>query len=277
MELRKEFVVPLNEQKLPLYTETIGYNPDQEKVVRPNGYPHYHWLQSIGGDGTIYYMNESFTLSANEGVLLLPGEPHSYECDKQHHENWETVYLTFDGLVVKDILASLKFFQTTRYSWEPHSPLQSYIRNSLNNAKTEQNTGSIQTSTLVYEFLLTLKKYGRRQNHSSSIDDFHRMEKTVAWMTENIANPDANLEDMAALLCLSKRRITSLFRHTYDVTPYSFFINLRIKKAKSILLESKTITIKDITREVGFRSPSHFIATFRKMTGLTPDQYRQLH
>ena len=52
---------------------------------------------------------------------------------------------------------------------------------------------------------------------------------------------------------------------------------MRIKVAKQLLLENKTITVKQISEQVGFRSPSHFIATFRRIVGFSPDQFRDLH
>ncbi len=37
------------EKTLPLFIESIGYNPQEEDFARPEGYPYYHWLQTLEG------------------------------------------------------------------------------------------------------------------------------------------------------------------------------------------------------------------------------------
>ena len=38
-----------------------------------------------------------------------------------------------------------------------------------------------------------------------------------------------------------------------------------------------SITVKDTAHHVGFRDVSHFVATFRRIEGVTPEQYRKLY
>ncbi|WP_078577892.1 helix-turn-helix transcriptional regulator [Salipaludibacillus agaradhaerens] len=274
MELRKEFVIPLNEKKLPLFAETIGYNPDQEAITRHNGYPYFHWLQSINGTGTVHYAHQIITLPPAHGVLFMPNVPHSYI--KQSHERWETCYLTFDGPFVKELLANLNLYKTTFFTWDKKAPLTVFIERALKQEETKRDTFNIKTSSLVYEFLLTMGRYAQlKENRLLRAE--RDLNDVIVWMQHNISNPEAGLEDMASLLNLSKRHFNDLFYKTYHITPYAFFISLRIKEAKNLLLNSDTRTIKHISEMTGFRSPSHFIATFRKLTGMSPGRYRELH
>lgn len=45
-------------QQLPIALDSMGYNPDQEKVSRPQGYHTYHWLQTAYGEGIIHFDNK---------------------------------------------------------------------------------------------------------------------------------------------------------------------------------------------------------------------------
>ncbi|WP_416147403.1 AraC family transcriptional regulator [Salipaludibacillus sp. HK11] len=277
MELRKEFVIPLNESKLPLFAETIGYNPNQEKIVRPDGYPYFHWIQTVRGTGSITYQNKKISLPANNGVLFLPHTSHSYEQNTKDKQDWETYYLTFDGLLINEVLTNLTLFKSAFFQWEIGTPLTSFIEEALRQSQTKSDIFSIRTSTIVYEFLLILNKYGKLQEDSTSKSNLFRIDSLITLMIKNISNPSFGLDEMAANMSISKRHLNELFRKTYNVTPYTFLINLRIQEAKKCLLGSKEITIKQITYDVGFRSPSHFIATFHKMVGVSPEQYRQLN
>ncbi|UTR13588.1 AraC family transcriptional regulator [Salipaludibacillus sp. LMS25] len=274
MEVRKEFVIPLNEKKLPLFAETMGYNPDQEAITRHDGYPYFHWLQSIDGTGAIYYEHDMVTLPPAHGVLFMPNVPHSYA--KKSNERWETCYLTFDGPFVKELLADLNLYRTAFFTWDTTSPLTYFIEKALKQKETRLDAFNIKTSSLVYEFLVTMSRYAQlKENRPIKYE--RDLNDLITWMQHNISNSEAGLEDMASLLKLSKRHLNEVFYRTYHVTPYAFFISLRIKEAKKLLLNSDTRTIKTISNMTGFRSPSHFIATFRKITGVSPGRYRELH
>src|SRR2546426_3256464 len=55
--------------------------------------------------------------------------------------------------------------------------------------------------------------------------------------------------------------------------PHRFLVQRRIEQARA-LLEARTLPIAEIARSVGFRTPSHFTTTFRRVIGITPSVYR---
>ncbi|MNP77437.1 Melibiose operon regulatory protein [compost metagenome] len=61
------------------------------------------------------------------------------------------------------------------------------------------------------------------------------------------------------------------------MTAYSYFILLRIRKAKEIMTGDTALTIRETAVRVGFRDASHFVATFRRIEGVTPEQFRNLY
>lgn len=123
---RRVVLTPLKGQALPLYVESVGYNPDQEKMVRPHGYPFYHWIQTVRGKGTVFFEGKSILLPANTGILLMPDVSHTYESAVN---TWETSYLTFGGSMVKDLLAALTITQSTYFRWEKNTPLTTMLNN----------------------------------------------------------------------------------------------------------------------------------------------------
>ena len=53
--------------------------------------------------------------------------------------------------------------------------------------------------------------------------------------------------------------------------------NYRINKAKELLLINSRRKVQDIASDVGYSDASHFIVMFKKLTGMTPAQFRKLH
>lgn len=49
--VHKRYFLTSREQKLPLFIDSIGLNGQQEDVDRPEGFPCFHWLQTIQGKG----------------------------------------------------------------------------------------------------------------------------------------------------------------------------------------------------------------------------------
>ena len=67
--------------------------------------------------------------------------------------------------------------------------------------------------------------------------------------------------------------LTRAFRRCYGCTPGEYVRQRRIDRACNELATSDR-SIAEIALDAGFASPSHFATTFRRLTGLTPRDYR---
>lgn len=83
-----------------------------------------------------------------------------------------------------------------------------------------------------------------------------------------------SVEDLALRCGLSGSHFHKLFRQNMQTSPYSYLLQLRISKAK-LLLKNGNIPVKAVGRSVGIPSTNHFIAHFRSLTGVTPEEYRR--
>jgi AraC-like DNA-binding protein len=267
-------LTPSSEQPLPLYVESIGYNPDQEKINRNHGYPFYHWIQTEAGEGVLTFEGKTISLPVHTGVLLLPGIPHLYEAAS---DRWETLYLTFSGPAVAAILESLQMHASTLFRWEKDTPLTELLTQMLERVESEPDVFGLNASLDAYRFMIMLGKYGQLNNQITISSNLSKLQPLIDWMDVHYSNPDMDLDQMAAVLNVSPRRLNTLFRATFSLSPYAYFLLLRIRKAKEILISRSDVTIKHISLLVGFRDVSHFVATFRKYVGMTPEQFRHLY
>jgi AraC family transcriptional regulator len=81
------------------------------------------------------------------------------------------------------------------------------------------------------------------------------------------------LAELAALVGLTPRYFCEVFRRTMGRPPHQYQIELRIERAKSLLLRP-AVTVSEIALMVGFSSQSHLNLCFRRMVGVTPARYR---
>jgi AraC family transcriptional regulator len=86
---------------------------------------------------------------------------------------------------------------------------------------------------------------------------------------------DLSVADLAKLVGISPSRFAILFRNSFSMPVHRYVINRRIERAMS-LLSIDGYRNADIAVTCGFASESHFSDVFRRMTGITPRDYRQV-
>ncbi|MCM3785418.1 AraC family transcriptional regulator [Neobacillus mesonae] len=81
------------------------------------------------------------------------------------------------------------------------------------------------------------------------------------------------LNRIASELSVSPYHMQRVYKRTMGLTPAQQLQHVRIERAKE-LIKTTSMEIRDIAASVGFKSASHFISVFQKITGRTPQQYR---
>jgi AraC family transcriptional regulator len=102
-----------------------------------------------------------------------------------------------------------------------------------------------------------------------------RVQRVTQHIEQNLDKP-LPLTELAAVVPTSRFHFARLFRHSTGYPPHRFVIRQRIARAGEFLARSE-LTIAEISRRVGFRTPSHFTAMFRRVSGVTPSGYRIEH
>jgi len=79
---------------------------------------------------------------------------------------------------------------------------------------------------------------------------------------------------LATLVGLSRFHFCTAFRMATGHTPHEWLTVQRIQRAKA-LLRDPTLSITEIALTVGYQTSSAFAATFRKIAGVTPTEFRR--
>lgn len=102
-----------------------------------------------------------------------------------------------------------------------------------------------------------------------------RLEQARTYIHLHFHQPIA-LIDLAKVSGYSKEAFARLFKKHYKQPPIDYLIELRLVKAKELLLATD-LTLEHISAQSGFGSHIHFCNTFKNRTGLTPGRYRKNH
>lgn len=88
-------------------------------------------------------------------------------------------------------------------------------------------------------------------------------------------NPDVKLKHLADELNISKHYLSQLLNDNLGKS-FALYINeLRTEEAKRLLIENNQYTLEAIGFESGFSSKSTFYATFKKIIGQTPAEFKK--
>lgn len=84
---------------------------------------------------------------------------------------------------------------------------------------------------------------------------------------------DICLQDVAGALHYSDAYFCRFFKQNFDKNFIMYLSEFRVEQAKELLADM-TVNIKDISRRVGYRDSNYFTKVFKRLTGLTPSEYR---
>ncbi|WP_164545451.1 helix-turn-helix domain-containing protein [Paenibacillus albus] len=96
---------------------------------------------------------------------------------------------------------------------------------------------------------------------------------TLRYMEEHYSE-ELSLDIIAGKLNISSGYLSTYFKEMTGANFVDYVNEFRIKQAKDLLLQSE-LKIQDIALKAGYNTLSSFNRTFKKITGVTPTQYRR--
>ena len=89
---------------------------------------------------------------------------------------------------------------------------------------------------------------------------------------------DLNLIKLAKQLHVSSHQLSYIINRGYNENFFQFVNRFRVEKAKRMLTDNKNdkLSILGVAFESGFSSKTSFNTTFKKMTALTPSEYKKV-
>jgi len=99
-----------------------------------------------------------------------------------------------------------------------------------------------------------------------------KLTEAVTLMEANIEEP-ISLEELSRYVGVSRRQLERLFRKHLNCVPTRFYMNIRLKHARLLLLQTSK-SIIDIALACGFVSAPHFSKCYRDYYGISPREER---
>lgn len=155
----------------------------------------------------------------------------------------------------------------------PQSDPTSYDNNPTlikNIIKNKQRTfcDKVESRGIVYQLMARFLKDAQPK---AEIND-DRIQKILSYIRKNIYKT-IDIDSLAAISCLSKDHFIRLFKKEVNNTPLQYINQKKIEKAQLILI-TDSMPVKNISYLLAYEDHSYFNRLFKKLTGVTPQQYR---
>jgi AraC-like DNA-binding protein len=108
------------------------------------------------------------------------------------------------------------------------------------------------------------------------VDRLRQLRLAKDAMDRDWAEPDLDLDAVAAHAGYSRYHFIRTFKAVYGQTPGQYLSSRRIERAED-MLRSADLSVTEICHLVGFTSLGSFSARFKAQTGLAPSEYRAKH
>ena len=243
------------------------FNPGKGRVL-----DNYQLIYISGGRGTYFTSpNESVPVAAGDMLIIPPYTWHSYYPDKK--TGWKEYWIGMRGTNI-DARFNNGFFSAKQliYKVGLRDDIIQLYNQAMDLVFLEQATYQ-QSIAGIGNLILGMAIYYDSNQHYTNDLIIKQIDQARIIMREKYLT-GISPQEVAAQLNMGYSWFRKLFKEYTNVSPAHFMQELRLQKAKNILLNT-SLNVKEISYMVGYEDATYFTAFFKKYTGLTPLAYRK--
>jgi len=226
----------------------IDNNPRIFKSIQL-AFPEYEFINFSNGEDALTYLKKPNNINVVLLDLMMPKmDGISVLSEIKKHRNDIGVIL-MTGYSSKDIILS-----------------------ALRNHADDFIEKPIQISELKDMLHFLLKERLHVQNLKN--DKNNQVERIKRFVERNCKN--INLDHIASEMCLSPKYVSRFFNQNNKSNYRDYKLQIRMDRAKSLLTKTR-LHVCEIAIELGYQNPVSLMHTFKRLTKMTPTQYRKKH
>jgi AraC-like DNA-binding protein len=244
----------------------------------------------IKGEGVRFIGDNISNFTPDEMILLGENLPHTWRCKDEYFQNNPDLHV--EAMVIQFLpdclgknLLSLpeaylipKLFEKAKSGMVISGKAKDKLAELMKSSVEATNLDRIIILLSILKTLAETDEYttivnGKNTFYQSNESETLRINKICTYTMTNYKN-DITLEEIASLSNLSITSFCRYFKLMTKKTYYDFLIEIRVSHACRFLIESKLPT-EMICFDCGFNNVSNFYRHFKKVTGMTPLDYKR--
>ncbi|GAB3847716.1 AraC family transcriptional regulator [Nesterenkonia populi] len=224
----------------------------------------------LSGPGAVRQADRSATLLPETGAIYEADTPYELHFDGPMSEL--VLQVPRHRLRLRDLTIREATARTVSSSY-PLGVLRHLLDGILSAEQAPEAGLEEQTGEMAVDLLSSaLRPFAGGQACSSRLSGETIYYAARAALEKHQADPSLSIDSVAQLHGISRRYLEALFKR-HGTSPASYLQLLRVTRAQE-LLSGTTAKIVSIAHEVGFYDVNTFIRAFKRVTDMTPTQWR---
>ena len=229
----------------------------------------YQLVYITRGQGTFKTEGErTWQIAPGNLFMLFPNVWHWYAPDPQ--TGWDEYWVGFKG-AYPDHLVENGFFTPGQPVMDIglHDSLLALYTEIIDTARFEAPGYQQILGSLILHLLAHLSTLAA-QHGNDSVNE-RTVQRAKFLLADNLTT-HLDIGWLSRSLGLGYSRFRQIFKKCTGVSPYQYFLDLKIARAKE-LLEQGQFSVKEIAYMLSFDDPYYFSHLFKKKTGLPPSEW----
>jgi len=240
---------------------------------------HFHEGYAVGcideGAMAFRYRGENLVAPAGEINLVIPGEVHDGHSATEAGWRYRMFYIPSEAISsVASELSSATHLPHFRPGVIADPQLVELLRRT-HSCLFSPDTSLLEKESYLHNLISQwLMRHADGHWHwPNSKREDKRISQAKAFIASEFA-ADINLDQLATIANVSSFHFLRLFTHQVGIAPHAYLIQTRVEQAKRRLNSNERLA--DIAVACGFSDQAHLTRLYKKQTGITPGQYRNI-
>jgi AraC family transcriptional regulator len=228
--------------------------------------------------GTFNYRSRHGEALLYPGAVLLGEAGACFECGHEHGHGDRCLALSLDPALFDEVAHGASGHARFRFARPMLPALRALLAplQILQARLCDAAVGGVDEAVLQFAETVVQAVEGANPRHVSIAPRDQRRLAAVLRHIESHPRVTPDLDQLAALACMSKYHFLRRFRAAFGITPHQYLMRQRLLRAARGLLESRA-PVATLAFDAGFGDLSTFNAQFRATFGTTPGRFRQRH
>ncbi|MCH5272242.1 MAG: helix-turn-helix transcriptional regulator [Lachnospiraceae bacterium] len=264
--MKSEAIFPnIGKTKLPFVTPAIGLNKEQCPIVRESGYCLPQLIFGVEGEGVLETEGKIFSVHTGDIFFLPAKREHRY----YGKGKWVTSWIHLAGEGMQQALESLELKDAVVVSGTDTTHCERLLRQILTELKVDRLQGMERSSIHLYELLLEFYMLQHEQPQNKGMQ---RLLPLLDYIDDHIAE-QMTLAELAGVLGVTPQHLCRAFKEALSMRPFEYITKRRIQISKRYLAD-RSMKIATIGKMVGIRDVSYYCYNFKRLEGITPNEFR---
>jgi len=239
----------------------------------PNGRKNFGFIYFLSGKATYTFANCVYTVGEGDMIFLKESSVPYRISSKKGTENLALNFTIHKEASFGDVIEELINDHLPVLISKKKVPKYRKLMENAINTVSKNNFGAHMTAmSVVYEITQDMLFDLMLKNIKS--DDYNIILPAKRYIDDNF-NKDISIVELANRCNMCETNFRKKFSSIFGISPSKYIYSVRINNAKN-LFSSGAYSVEEVAKLCGFNDANYFSRFFKKHTGLTPMEYKNI-